>query len=303
MIGCISAALRATYVLGTPEIIAYVGDMKVAPEFSGGRTALRLIRSLEAYLRSMDVDLCFSVAAEGNHRAFPLFEGRLGTPRWVPLGSFSVDEMLTAPWNVSKGKYSIGAAEISDAAAIFGLVDRFHRSRQFAPVMSERDISSMIAHQQESSSCKLLVARTRDKMVGVTGVYDAGAAKQTVLLNAPLAICAALAFFRKAILPFKKLKIPSIGDTVQLLYVSPMACDEEHWEAFPPLLRAARAEAFRQHFALLALGLHERDPLLRLLRGIPRFTFSSQGFLTSLNSPKRLEALRPGIPFEDFALV
>ena len=87
--GCISAALRTVYVGGVPETIAYVGDMKVHPKFSGSRVALRLIQALERGLRLAGIDACFSVVAEGNQRAMPLFEGRLGIPRWTPLGEVS----------------------------------------------------------------------------------------------------------------------------------------------------------------------------------------------------------------------
>jgi hypothetical protein len=51
------------------------------------------------------------------------------------------------------------------------------------------------------------------------------------------------------------------------------------------------------------LGLHERDPLRSLVRAIPRFTFSSQGFATSLGDVAGLEKRVAGIPFEDYALV
>jgi L-ascorbate metabolism protein UlaG (beta-lactamase superfamily) len=56
-------------------------------------------------------------------------------------------------------------------------------------------------------------------------------------------------------------------------------------------------------FSFLMLGLHERDPLRSLVRGIPRFTFSSLAFATSLGDPSGLENRVAGIPFEDYALV
>jgi len=88
VIGSISAALRTAYISGVPETIAYIGDMKVHPSFSGSLVAVRLIKTLEADLRLNGIDLCFCVAAAGNHRVMPLFEGRLGMPRWVRLGRF-----------------------------------------------------------------------------------------------------------------------------------------------------------------------------------------------------------------------
>src|SRR5579863_2881590 len=98
VIGCISAALRTAYISGVPEPIAYIGDMKVHPSFSGSLVAVRLIKALEADLRFNGIDLCFCVAADGNHRVMPLFEGRLGMPRWVRLGRFLVNGLIPSPF-------------------------------------------------------------------------------------------------------------------------------------------------------------------------------------------------------------
>ena len=90
---------------------------------------------------------------------------------------------------------------------------------------------------------------------------------------------------------------------LQGLNVRYAACEDGHAPALQSLFRLARAEAFRHRFSFLSLGLHERDPLRSLMLGIPRFTFSSLAFATSLGSPARLEELAKGVPFEDYALV
>src|SRR5260370_10378907 len=72
--------------------------MKVHPRFSGSRIALRLIQALEAHLRFAGIDLCFSVVAAGNQRAMGLFQGRLGTPRWAPLGRFVGEKIPPSPF-------------------------------------------------------------------------------------------------------------------------------------------------------------------------------------------------------------
>jgi hypothetical protein len=50
-------------------------------------------------------------------------------------------------------------------------------------------------------------------------------------------------------------------------------------------------------------GLHERDPLRRVVVGIPRFTFTSRAMATSLIMPNRVKSLVNQVPYEDFALV
>jgi predicted N-acetyltransferase YhbS len=303
VVGCISAAIRTAYVSGIPESVAYVGDMKVHPRFSGTRIALRMIRALEAYLMFMGIDLCFSVVADGNHRAMPLFAGRLGTPRWAHLGRFLVNELITWPFLGRSQTYCMETAEAADLPAIAMLLDRFHRSRQFAPQLSQDDLATTLSASQEVPFSKTLVARAGGSIVATLSLHDTREVKRNVLLGAPGSLRCALALLRIAAAPFPGFHVPRIGDPLRVLYVRFVACEEGHCQALQALLRTARAEAFRRRFTFLVIGLHERDPLRGLVRGIPRFTFSSLALATCLARPERLGSLTTGMPVEDFALV
>jgi GNAT superfamily N-acetyltransferase len=303
VIGCISAALRTAYVSGVPETVAYVGDMKVHPRFSGTRIALRLIQTLEAHLRSVGIDLCFSVVADGNQRVMPLLEGRLGIPRWASLGRFLVDELIPSPFLGRSRQHGIESAEADDLPAITMLLDRFHRSRQFSPQLSKDDLARTLSGQQEEPFSKMLVARNRGSIVATLSLHDTREVKRNVLIDASASLRCALALLRIAAAPLPGFRVPRIGEPLGVLYARFVACEEGHGQALQALVAMARAEAFRRRFTFLVIGLHERDPLRSLVRGIPRFTFSSLALATSLTRPDRLESLATGIPFEDFALV
>ncbi len=145
IIASISGTVRTAYVSGISETIAYIGDMKVHPTFSGSLVALRLIRALESDLRLAGIDVCFCVAADGNHHVMPLLEGRLGTPRWTPLGRFLINGLVPSPFKSDSKGYSIDSAQAADLPAIAGLLDRFHRSRQFAPQLGEQEIAQALS--------------------------------------------------------------------------------------------------------------------------------------------------------------
>ena len=85
VIGCLSAAIHSSYVRGTLEKIAHVGDMKVHPNFRGRQVTLRLIAALQLHLQSEGVDVCFSLVADGNKPVMTIAEGRHGTPAQVQL--------------------------------------------------------------------------------------------------------------------------------------------------------------------------------------------------------------------------
>lgn len=303
VIGCISAALRTAYISGVPETIAYIGDMKVHPSFSGSLVAVRLIKALEADLRLNGIDLCFCVAADGNHRVMPLFEGRLGMPRWVRLGRFLVDGLVPSPFTSHSKYYSIHAAQAADMPAITTLLDRFHRTRQFAPQLAESEIAQTLSNRPEEPFPRTFVARRGQLVVATLTLCDTTPLKRNVLLNAPVPLKAALTLLRIVAAPFSGFRVPRMGQALRLLTSRYAACQDGHHPALEALLALARAEAFRHGFSFLMLGLHESDPLRSLVRGIPRFTFSSLALATSLEHPSGIENRVAGIPFEDYALV
>jgi hypothetical protein len=139
--------------------------------------------------------------------------------------------------------------------------------------------------------------------VATLTLTDVAAVKRNVLLDAPSLLRGALTLLRIVAAPFPGLQVPRIGHSLKLMNVRYAACEDGHAPALQSLIRLARADAFRHRFSFLSLGLHERDPLRSLISGIPRFTFSSLAFATSLGSPARLTKLADGIPFEDYALV
>jgi predicted N-acetyltransferase YhbS len=303
VVGCISVALRTAYISGVPETIAYIGDMKVHPSFSGSLVAVRLIKALVADMRLAGIDVGFCVAADGNHRVMPLFEGRLGMPRWFPLGRFLVSGLLPSPIKGHSNRYIVDAAQPSDMPAITSLLDRFHRSRQFAPQLRDDEIAQTLSNSPKVPFLGTFVARTGQRVVATLTLCDTAPVKRNVLLNAPASLKAALALLRVAAAPFPGFHVPRMGQAVRLLSARYATCEDGHRAGLEALVARGRAEAFRHRFTFLMLGLHERDPLRTLVQMIPRLTFTSLAFATSLGNPQGLEKRVEGIPFEDYALV
>ena len=303
VVGSISAALRTVYISGEPETAAYVGDMKVHPRFSGSRIALNLTQTLEAHLRSAGIDLGVCVVADGNRRAMPLLAGRLGITRWVSMGRFLVKELLPSPFEGSAGGYRIELAEAKDLTSITALLNQFHRSRQFAPRLTESEIIAPGCSGGEGAYSRTLVARRDSRIVATLSLLDTATVKRNVLLGIPPSARAAVALLRLMAAPFPGFCVPRIGHPLRILTVRHFACEGGHEQALGSLIRRARCEAFHNRFTFLLLGLHESDPLCHLLQGMPGFTFTSLAFATSLQAPERLESVSRGIPFEDYALV
>ncbi len=303
VIGCMSASIHAAYIAGAIENVAHATDLKVHPDFTGKRLAVRLISAIENYLRRRGIDLSFSLVADGNQRAMVLTEGKHRTPVQVMLGRFFVDQLLPLPWAGSSKRYRAEEASPEDLPEIAALLDRKHRNRNFAPPVSVADIEQTVMAAAPAPFRKMFVVRESGKVIATLTVEDTQSLRQNVLVGLPAYLRVALGVLRLLALPVPGLRIPRVGEPFATLYVRFIACAEGHEAAVRRLLLQARAEAFRQRFTFLSVGLHERDPLRRVVRGLLRLTFISRAMATSVIRQGRVKDLVHQIPYEDFALV
>ena len=303
VIGCLSAAMHTSYVRGTLEKIAHVGDMKVHPQFRGRGVTLRLIAAIQTHLQSEGVDICFSLVADGNTPVMTIAEGKHGTPAQVQLGRFFVDELIPSPFRRKSRKYVVEPACEQDVPEIAEILDRLSQKRNFAPPISLEEVEKCIQPAGSGAFRKMLVARERGRVVATLTVEDTRNLRQNVLVGLPPSLRIAVAILRVLAFPIPGLSVPHIGSQLSMLYVRLMACAEGCEEALRPLIAEARAQAYRHRFTFLSVGLHERDLLRFVVCGIPRFTFTSRSMATSAITPDRVKSLVDQIPYEDYALV
>jgi len=303
VIGCLSAAIHSSYVRGTLEKIAHVGDMKVHPDYRGRGVTLRLIAELQTHLQTEGVDVCFSLVADGNKPVMTIAEGKHGTPAQVQLGRFFVEELIPSPFRRKSRSYVIEPACEQDLPEIAKILDGLSRTRNFAPPICPDDLRKLIEQAGRGSFRSMLVARESGKVVATLTVEDTRTLRQNVLIGLPASLRIAVAVLRVLTLPIPGLSVPHVGSQLSMLYVRFMGCVEGCEEALRPLIAEARVLAYRHRFTFLSLGLHERDPLRFVVEGIPRFTFTSRSMATSAITPDRVKSLVDQIPYEDYALV
>lgn len=303
VIGCLSAAIHTSYVRGTLEKIAHVGDMKVHPNFRGRRVTLRLIAALQVHLQSEGVDVCFSLVADGNKPVMTIAEGKHGTPAQVQLGRFFVEELIPSPFRRKSRRYLIEQACVQDLPEIAGILDGLSRKMNFASPIHSDDVQKLIEPARPEAFRSLLVAREAGRVVATLTVEDTRTLRQNVLVGLPTSLRTAVAVLRVLVLPVPGLSVPHVGSQLSMLYVRFMGCIEGCEEALRPLIAQARALAYRHRFTFLSVGLHERDPRRFVVEGIPRFTFTSRSMATSAITPDRVKSLVNQVPYEDYALV
>jgi GNAT superfamily N-acetyltransferase len=301
IIGCMSASIHMAYIRGVLERVAHATDLKVHPDFTGRRLAVRLISTIESYLRNCGVDLSFSLVADGNQRVMVLCEGRHATPVQVMLGRFFVDQILPSPFARRSKRYRVEEAEAKDLPEVAEMLDRKHRKRSFAPPVAAIDLERGLAGPPRFR--KVMVVRQSSHVIATLTVEDTQHLRQNVLVGLPTYLYFAIGVLRILTLLVPGLRVPRVGEPFATLYVRFLACHEGQEEALRYLLAQARVEAFRHGFTFLSIGIHERDPLRSLVSGLPRLTFTSHAMATSTIQQGRVKSLIDQIPYEDYALV
>ena len=299
--GCLSVTFSEQYLFGSPVKVGYLADLRIHPDYYGSRAAYLLSKSAHEYFRQEDADIIYCMTSEGNDRILPLFQGRLGFPEFECLGRFHVRAMLPSMKDAKSRKYNF----ISESSPnkIVSAIAEYNKCFEFAPFI--RDIHD-IRSEKVGGNDPLIEYSVidDDKLAAYLMVQGLSQAKQNVVISIPRGISLFLKtlHFIGSIMPMYQL--PSVGSELKMLYIKTFCYIHGHDNALKFLIDKARKYAYENHYSLLTLGLHEKDPFLPVLRKIPGFTFMSRGYVASIkNNPALVKEILRGIPYEDFSLV
>jgi ribosomal protein S18 acetylase RimI-like enzyme len=303
LIGSISGTIHMAYVYGIPERVAYVGDLKVHPEFTGRRLSVRLIAALQAHLKSRGIDLTYNLVAKGNHRVSQFCATKHVSRAVALMGEFIVDEIIPSPFPRRSTKYRIAEAKREELPEIVKLIDCVRRKRMFGRVVTIEDLRQTFDAVAKTGCAKILVAREAGIIKATLTVENIERIKRNVLISVPPLLRASLTILRLAAIAIPNVNVPRVGGPLEMLYARYMACADGYEDALPPLLAEARVEALRRGSSFLSLGLHENDPYRAAVSGLPRFSFRSMAVSNSIFTSDCVRDLALAVPYADFALV
>jgi hypothetical protein len=222
----------------------------------------------------------------------PFFKGRSFLPTFEAVGIFNVLQIIPTLFKTRNTKYHLEEGSFVSSGVSF--FNNFMKNFQFGLVYSESSFENTT----------LITASFNNTVVSAITLFDAGPAKQNVLIRLPFYLKSVVMAISalNAISPI--VRLPKINNVVRILYIKSYACESGHEKALKLLIGRARNIAYEKKYNFLAIGIHENDPFLKIFSGYPKFTFKSMGFATSLKDNKeKIKSILSGIPFEDYSLV
>lgn len=292
IVGSLSANRVEVYVEGVPEVVHYIGDLKVHPAHRRSGVASGLLKAMEQDLREAGADLILCTAAFGNERVQPYLEGRAGLPRPAALGVFRVCQLTPSRGAGDRGAYDV--MEEPENGDLLWLYNERFRDYQFGPVVRPGTLGE----------ARHLAARADGAVQASLALVDVGDSRRNVIVRLPPFLGALATIIRAARRIVPAPDLPRRGDPIKTLYVKAFGCRPGHEAALALLVREARRQALAGGYHFVTVGLHERDPLMPRLTNGFKFTFKSLGFVAALRRSRgALEALTRRVPYEDYSLV
>ena len=304
IVGTISCSTRLFVFSGRFTKVAFVADFRVHPDLKGRGVALRLCRAMGEHLRKEGPELVTALIAAGNHRAMAFLQGRMKLPKFTDLGKFTAYQLFPSPRKVNGGLYKIRLAQANDIAHVQNLRHQFNNSYAGCSIADLRSETTRAMQGHDQERVQNLVAVKDGKIVAVLGLHDANDLKQIVIIRLPWLLKIMTSILRWASRYFPIPRFPRIGEAVRIMYLRHLAYSKGHEQAAKILIRSARRIAYKKECLFAMIGFHEKDDAKKLVRGIPRFKFESQGFMTSTQDQGGLpEGMGTDPLVEDFSLV
>jgi GNAT superfamily N-acetyltransferase len=292
IVGSLSVSAVPVYLNGTVDTAYYLADFKVHPDFRKSKLGLDLAEAAIKKLHLKHANLLFTAVIEGNRTVASFLNGSSYWPPAIDAGRFNVYLIIPVSTSRSSSKYMLN--ESSSDSSCVNFFNDFAKDFCFAPVLEENSFENTT----------LLTASYKNELVAAICLADVGAKKQERLAQLPFCMKIGLKIANVASAVFSVTKLPQINEEIKILYVRTFACKQEHEYALRLLFFKARNIAFENNFHFLAVGIHERNSWKIVLSRLPKFTFKSNMYVSSMVNDKVLvDKVLSGAFLEDYSLV
>ncbi len=262
VVGMYSLAMQQAHVNGVPVETAYLGALRVNPEF---RHRLRILKNGFASARALygvDEMTVFTSVASENVAARRLLEANLrGMPCYTPAG-----EVESMGFSTRQGK-SAGLLQPATAADVPALVEFFNSaagSYQFSPVLSKEWLTGL----PRSGGLRLSdfwLLKDGARLRGCIAIWDQRAFKQIVARGYRFPLNILLGGYNFYARLTGRISLPRPGDELQQVFLSFLALDNEARDNVDEIVREALLISGQKGARVGTLGLSAENPLaLRL---------------------------------------
>lgn len=279
VVGVACRSVRQVFLNGSEQRLGYLGQLRVDERFRGrwlvsrGFSLLRQLHDddpLPAYLAAI---------IGGNPEATAVLVGkrRKFFPHFHAVADYCT---LALDAHRTKGPLAcdaaVSAACSAELAEVADFLRAYGRHRQFFPVWTEETLRNRALGLRIED---LRIARRSKRIVGVTGLWDQAAYKQTVVRSYSGWLKAVAPFWNSSAAWFGRSALPRPGEKLRSAYAALICVANDDSAVFGSLLREVYNLASLRGFSYLLVGLDARDPLLPVAQAYAHVFYASRLYL------------------------
>lgn len=294
--GVFSIGSREVYVNGVRKRVRYGNDLRIHPDYQGGRSFFRLFKKYREIME--DEWMQTVILSENKNSLSTVGSGRAGLPNYYEYGQLKTSMVYLKKQRLGHKKrfadnkneqthVTIRRATESDLAVMQAFADCEAKKRQFFPHYDFSQMHKGDAYYRGLRLTDYFLAFRDNSLVGITGVWDQKAFKQTRFL----AYNGAMRFLRH-INNWQShftggVSLPKAGSVLEYLLLHCILIENNDTNIFRQLFSAIFSTHSSDRYAALVCGLSVDDPLNTVMDGYRKQVLSSRHFIASYSEDPR----------------
>ncbi|MBU6427847.1 MAG: GNAT family N-acetyltransferase [Cyanobacteria bacterium REEB65] len=266
-IGVLGLAIRQGYWKGEEISVAILRDLAVEPQARGKGMAKRLVQEALAASLEAGARIALFPSSRSTAELSALERGWQGVPPFCRVGLFTTIRIVPALWRWEEPEYKVFRAGPQDVPALARHLDLYRRGLAFAPPTNEAGFKAALEACPGFSVADFRIARFRDEMVAMAGIWEPGQALPVAMPAAtPLEhIVGGIGRTLGRLSPV--VRLPKEGSPLRVRFLRAYAIRREHHAAFRHLVDRAANEARKSGAHALEFTVPQGDPILGGIRG------------------------------------
>ncbi len=247
-------AVQNVWIAGEKERVAYLGDLKVDPDYRRAGLGSSLRSFVTRELQAAGITRAYFLVLSGNATFRPRSSGSPFFRRQRLIRNFIV------PFGSRRSRPSgiaITPASLDAIPDMLELWNRCHAHRAFAPVLDEALLAQW--SRGSGSLADFRLARRHGRLVGFCSASDGFAIKQIRLLRLSPVLSVLTGAYNVAAPLLRRPKFPPAGDYLRFMYVSHVCAEGP--DVLTSLLDAVHDEQRDTQHLYFDLALDCADPL------------------------------------------
>lgn len=277
IVGLGNRSIYSAYLNGKVCHLGYLSNLRINNNY---RNSLLLSRGYQ-YLKSLHQDkktpIYITTIIEDNKLANNLLTSqRAGLPTYHKFGTYHT---LVVPTSGKKRKNN-GDFEIKRGSKekLDEIIDCIHRNgsqKQFYPFFNKEDFISGNEILRDFKIEDFYLALKKDKIIGVVAKWDQSNFKQTIITSYQNQMKFTKPFYNLYARVLGYPPLPKPNSSLSYFYLSFIAVNSNSPQIFRGLLQAIYNDTDCSKYTYFLVGLHTRDPLLKVVKEHWHITYKS----------------------------